>query len=101
MINVSYLRIPMQMLLEPGFDVDAFAGLPPERADQLWTDYTEEEAWHILLALQFAADNPQFDFAALMPDVGQPNAKIHAFLGKVFASLREAFERRPRPSARA
>ncbi|MEA3121335.1 MAG: hypothetical protein QOH33_883 [Paraburkholderia sp.] len=94
MVNTNFLRIPMHMLLYNVQDIDAYEGLPPRNADLLWTEYNEEEIRNLVEALQFAADNPSFDFAALMPEIEQPNHKIYLFLCKILASIRAAMARR-------
>jgi len=94
MVDTNFLRIPMQMLLYDVRDVGAFEGLPASNVDLLWTEYTEEEMGALVEALQFAADNPGFDFGMLMPDVKQSNDKIHSFLCKTLASIRQAVARR-------
>ncbi|NKJ49330.1 hypothetical protein CIC12_21875 [Burkholderia sp. SG-MS1] len=59
-----------------------------------WTEYTDEEVANLVEALQFAADHPKFDFAALIPDLGQANDEIHRFLCGILASIRAAMARR-------
>jgi hypothetical protein len=88
----------MQMLVYDLPDIDAFKGLPPENAELLWTDYSEEEARNIMAALQFAVDNPDFDFAALEPQLNRSNAEIHTFLCKIHTSVCLAAEARARAS---
>lgn len=94
MVNTNFLRIPMHMLIYDVRDVDAFQGLPPDKADLLWTEYNDEEVRQLVEALQFAADHPSFDFNALMPEIEQTNAQIHRFLCKILASLQAAMGRR-------
>jgi hypothetical protein len=98
MTNVNYLRIPMHMLIYDVPDVDSFKGLPPENVDLLFTDYSAEDVQNIIAALQFAADNPNFDFSALNPELKRSNAEIHSFLCKVHDSVQMALEARTRSS---
>lgn len=96
MTDLNYLRIPMQMLRYDVLDVDAFAGLPPEKTDLLWVEYTEDELGHIVAALKFAVDHPDFDFLSLIPDLRQSNHSIHRFLCKIDVSISQAIEARKR-----
>jgi hypothetical protein len=98
MTNTSYLRIPMHMLRYEVSDVGAFNGIPAEKMDLLWRDYTDDEIQNIIAALQFAVDHPDFDFSALDPQLNRSNAEIHAFLCKIHASICLAVEARARAS---
>jgi len=95
MANIDYLRIPMLMLLDDSLDVGAFEGLPARSADLLWVEYTEDEVRAIAAALQFAADHPDLDLLALMPELRRTNDEIRSFLAKIHASVLKAMERRP------
>ena len=69
--------------------------LPARSADLLWVEYTEDEVRAIAAALQFAADHPDLDLLALMPELRRTNDEIRSFLAKIHASVLKAMERRP------
>ncbi len=82
----NYLRIPLSMA-ERMADIESFDGLPPENLAVLPRDYSEQEIQSITDALKFAAEHPEFDFAALLPDMPHSNAQLHAFLVKMHKSI--------------
>ena len=80
----------MTMLLHGIGPIDAFHGFTIFLWSALNIEYTADELTEIISALRFAADNPGYDFASLMPDIQYSNADTHKFLCKVLASIVES-----------
>lgn len=84
--NTNYLRIPMSMLYDIS-RIEEFSGLSKENVDVLHKEYSQEELSGIIAGLSFAKDNPEFDFAALLPDIPFSNRQIYDFLMKIYDSV--------------
>ncbi|MDA8444869.1 hypothetical protein [Paracidovorax valerianellae] len=89
MDTVKFLRIPLSMIDYVG-DLDAFQGLTAEQLASLPDEYTPDETAGIVASLRFAAEHPEFDFAALLPGISASNGQIHVFLVKIYRSFQEA-----------
>jgi hypothetical protein len=85
-VNLNFLRIPMSMLYDIA-QPELFPGLSPAQIERLTQEYTPEELAGILQALDFAQQNPTYDFKALMNDLPHGNAQISEFLRRIRVSI--------------
>lgn len=81
-----FLRISVALMDEMA-DPLQFSGLTPEGRERFQSGYTESELAGIRSGLDFALENPGYDFASLVPGIEYSNAEILAFLTKLHRSL--------------
>jgi len=91
-VEPKLLRVPMYALSRMN-DIEAFVCLAPEQLGRLSVDYTPREVSDLVDALQFARDNPTYDFLALQPELPFSNAQIHRYLCAVLRSVESALPR--------
>ena len=85
-VNLNFLRIPMSMLYDIA-QPEVFLGLSPAQTERLTQEYTSDELAGILQALDYAQQNPTYDFKALMPDLPHGNVQISEFLKRMRLSI--------------
>jgi hypothetical protein len=85
-VNLNFLRIPMSMLYDIA-QPEVFPGLSPAQTERLTQEYTPDELAGILQALDYAQQNPTYDFKALMPDLPHGNVQISEFLKRMRLSI--------------
>ncbi|MEX0731841.1 MAG: hypothetical protein WED00_18805 [Aquisalimonadaceae bacterium] len=84
--QLNYLRIPLYKL---NFikNVDEFEGLKDWELSLLPNEYEPEEITSIFSALEWAKENPDFDFLSLSPELKHSSDEIYVYLCKVHASM--------------
>jgi hypothetical protein len=87
------LRIPLYKLFYID-DLQNFYGFSLEELKQFHIDYTKDEREHIITALEWAVNNPKFDFRSLLPGLQQPNESIYRYICILHKQLYSSTENR-------
>lgn len=89
METMACLKIPLHKLYYIK-KVSDFAGFSRDDVDALKAEYTAHEIQCILTSLAWASENPDYDFASLLPNLPHSNKDIYLYLCKAHKTLTQS-----------
>ncbi len=78
-MDINYLRIPIGYLYDID-DLNNFPGFKKSGLEHFLSGYEKSEINGIIEALEWAAENPNYDFTSMLPGIKHSNKDIYEYM---------------------